>query len=388
MAPLLRGASVVCLPESNVHAFFSALDEYRLTWLSTGFTIHRAILEHAAEHRSLVARSGLRVIRAGSGRLDPGEIDRIEQLFRAPLLVALTSSEALPIAINPLPPRARKSGSVGLPLGNEVAILGNAGACRTAGETGEIIVRGPGVLEGYLDDPALNAASFANGWFRTGDLGRFDEDGYLYLIGRIKDVINRGGDKISPAEIDAAITALAGVEEAATFSVRHSTLGEEIVAAVVRSGDTTIEEPEIIDAVRLRMGDLRVPRRIYFVDRLPQTENGKVRRSELPRLLGLDQACAAPPNESAVASSAPMLSPLEAALAGLWSTVLQVASVGANDDFFLLGGDSLRGARLLTSVKTVFGVELTIRALFGEAATVAGMARAIEDARAGVATAG
>ena len=218
--------------------------------------------------------------------------------------------------------------------------------------------------------------------FVPGDLGRFDEDGYLYLVGRIKELINRGGEKISPVEIDAAITAVPGVRAAAAFAISHPTLGEEVVAAVVKNGDVAITESDIIDQVRRRMGPTRVPRHVYFVDQLPRTDSGKVRRSELPRLLGLDQ----PGVEPALEAPATALSELEAALSDQWSAVLQIKSVGANDDFFLLGGDSLRGARLLTSVKAVFGVDLTIQELFGKAATVAGMARAIEHARAGATT--
>jgi acyl carrier protein len=188
-------------------------------------------------------------------------------------------------------------------------------------------------------------------------------------------------------ELDTAIEAIPGVRAAATFAIPHQSLGEEVAAAVVRDGNEAIEASDIIDQVRRRMGTKRVPRQIYFVDQLPRTELGKVRRSELPRLLGLDQVNAAVANESAVGVPTPN-SPLEAALVGLWSSVLRVSSVGVNDDFFLLGGDSLRGARLLTGVKSVFGVELTIESLFGNAATVAGMAHAIEVARSGNSTVG
>jgi acyl-CoA synthetase (AMP-forming)/AMP-acid ligase II len=381
VVPLLRGASVVCLPESDIDGFFAALDEYRITWLTAVFTVHREILRRAPAYREAVARNKLRFIRVGSGQLEPDEIDRIERTFGAPLLMALSGREVLVMTHDPLPPRKRKRGSVGVPLCNQVAIMSEAGAICATGDVGEIVVRGPLVFEGYFDDAQATAAAFVDGWFRTGDLGRFDEDGYLYLVGRLKDLINRGGEKISPVEIDAAIEVIPGVREAATFAIRHPSLGEEIAAAVVKDGDVALEASDIIDHVRQRMGPLRVPRRIYFVDQLPRTDSGKVRRSELPRLLGLDKPGVAAPTESALEAPGPAFSPLEAALAGLWSTVLQVKSVGANEDFFLLGGDSLRGTRLLTSVKAVFGVDLTIQELFGKAATVAGMARAIENAR-------
>ena len=346
-----------------------------------GFTLYRTVLQRASAQREVLARTRLRFLRAVSGRLEPEEIDRIEQLFRAPVVVSLTSSEALAIAINPLPPRVRKRGSVGLPLCNEVAVLGDAGELCAQGETGEIVVRGPLVFDGYLDDPLLNETSFTNGWLRMGDLGRFDEDGYLFLSGRVKDIINRGGEKISPVEIDTVIEALAGVREAAVFAIPHRTLGEEIVAAVVRDADAAVDESDIIERVRQRMGPLRVPRRVYFLGELPRTDNGKIRRSELPRLLGLDQPAVTRTSGSRVANSGPIFSPMEAALAGLWAKVLESRPVELDDDFFILGGDSLSGTRLLASVKAVFGVDLPIASLFQDAATLTGMARAIENAR-------
>src|SRR4029079_3374448 len=145
----------------------------------------------------------------------------------------LASTETLAISHDPLPPRRRKRGSVGLPMVNEVALLDSAGNIRPAGGPGEIVVRGPMVFRGYLDDPELTAASFAGEWFRTGDLGRIDEDGYVYYVGRIKEIIDRGGEKISPVEIDLAIESLAGVKEAAAFGIPHPTLGEEMGAAGV-----------------------------------------------------------------------------------------------------------------------------------------------------------
>ncbi len=380
MVPLLCGASVACLPESDIDGFFSALDEYRITWLIAVNIVYRAILRRAHGFPEVVARNRLRFIRVGASRLEPDEIDRIERTFNAPLLMGFGMTEARMITADPLPPRLRKRGSVGVPVCNEVAVRTESGAICSAGEVGEVMVRGPLVFDGYFDDPKATAAAFVDGWFRTGDLGYFDDEGYYYLVGRIKDMINRGGEKISPVEIDAAIAAIPGVGAAATFAIPHQSLGEEVAAAVVRDGDVAIEASDIIDQVRQRLGPKRVPRRIYFVDQLPRTETGKIRRSELPRLLRLDQADSAAPSHSPVEAPAPT-SPLEAALVGLWCSVLQVSSVGVNEDFFLLGGDSLRGAQLLTSVKAVFGVDLPIALLFRDAATVAGMARAIEAAR-------
>lgn len=388
MVPLLNGSSLVMIEEADVDGFFDALSQYEPTWFSAAFTVHREILRRAPERPEQVARAKMRFLRMGSGQLVPEEIKRIEQVFRAPMLVALTATETLAVTHNPLPPKHRKYGSVGLPMENEVAIMDTSGSLCAAGEPGEIVVRGPLVFDGYLDDPELTARSFTGGWFHSGDLGRCDEDGFFYHLGRSKDVINRGGEKIAPAEVDTVIESVPGVREAACFGVKHPSLGEELVAAVVREPDSTIEEAEIIQQAGAHLSRTHVPRRLYFVGELPRTDNGKVRRSELTRLLGLDETAIVRNGAPQVADPAAVVSPLEAALAGLWASVLHVKNVGQHDDFFLLGGDSLRGARLLASVKAVFGVDVSIQSLFQDAATVAGMARVIEASRAGAAGAG
>ncbi|MGZ8212833.1 MAG: AMP-binding protein, partial [Burkholderiales bacterium] len=219
MIPLMRGGSVVCVPESDIDGFFAALDEYRITWLQAVFTVYRALLRRAPDFREAVARNRLRFMRVVSGRLESDEIDRIEQTFGAPLLIGFGMTEASMITHDPLPPRVRKRGSVGVTTGcNEVAIMSEGGTLCAAGEAGEIVVRGPLVFDGYFDDAEATAAAFVDDWFRTGDVGRFDEEGYLYLVGRIKELINRGGEKISPVAIDAVLEAIPGVRAAATFA--------------------------------------------------------------------------------------------------------------------------------------------------------------------------
>ena len=380
--PLVTGQSMVCLSEGDIAGVFASIEEFRPTFLIAGFSLFQEILRRAPEFRPAIAQSCFRFLRSGSGRLDPADADRLEQLFGAPMLVGLSSTETLQITNDPLPPRRRKRGSVGLPVMNEVALLDNTGSIRASGSQGEIVVRGPTVFRGYLDDPELTAASFLGSWFRTGDLGRIDEDGYVHITGRIKEIINRGGEKISPVEIDLVIQSLPGVREAAAFGVPHPSLGEEVVAAVVREENATIDEASVVEHVRAHAGVRKVPRRVYFVARLPRTSNGKLRRSDLPQLLSQEQGFAALGSEPS-AMGAGCLSPLEAALAALWSSLLQVAQVGRDDDFFLLGGDSLRGMQLIAHLKAIYGVELSIQTLFGNAATVAGMARAIDGIRAG-----
>ena len=256
----------------------------------------------------------------------------------------------------------------------EVRLVDADGRVVPPGEVGEIQVRGPQVFDGYFDDPELDAASFLDGWFRMGDLGRFDDAGELCLAGRVKEVINRGGDKISPLEIDAVLRSFPGVSDAAAFAVPHPRLGEEVVAAVVvRPGVPLGAETVLAHANRV-LGANRAPRRVWFVDGLPRTDGGKIRRGELPALVGFR----GPAHDGrVVAAPAVAGSPTELALAALWAEVLQVRSIRRDADFFQLGGNALLGADLLHKVRAVFGVELTLEALRQEAATVAGMARLI-----------
>ncbi len=377
IVPLLAGQSVVCLEESDVDGFFRSFDDFRPTYLTAGFTIYRELLSRAADHRERLAHGRLRFLRIGAGRLEPEEIDRIEQVFAVPALKGLTLSEGAATQ-DPLPPGVRKIGALGVPLGNELAIMRATGEFEPAGSSGEIVIRGPLVFRGYLDDPELTAQSFADGWFRTGDVGYVDEDGYLYHTGRMKEMINRGGEKFSPLQIDAALESLQGVREAASFGVAHPRLGEEVVAAVVREESARIDEEDLIERAKSRLGPKGVPRRIFFVDRLPRNDGGKLRRAELPRLLGL-QPDGRSSDQGLTGSIGPW-SPLEIAVGALFAATLG-QRVGLHDDFFLAGGDSLNGARLITQVHSAFGVELPARVLFDEAATVAGMARVIERLR-------
>ena len=386
VSPLVAGHATVCLPEADIVGFYESIEAFRPTFLIAGFAQFRAILRRAPEFSSAVAPNRLRFLRAGSGRLDPDDVDRLEQLFGAPMLVGLSSSETLQIAHDPLPPRRRKRGSVGLPVVNEVATLSDSGELEPRGGCGEIVVRGPLVFRGYLDDPALTAASFTDSWFHTGDLGRIDEDGYVHVTGRIKEIINRGGEKISPVEIDLAIESLPGVKDAATFGVPHPSLGEEVVAAVVREGNATIDEARVMEQVRAHAGVRKAPRRVYFVDHLPRTRGGKLRRNALAEWLSPGQDFTAPDGGIAMARPASP-SALEDELAQLWSSLLQTRAIGRDDDFFLLGGDSLLGIELIAHLKERFGIDLPIESLFGKAATVAGMARIIAAMSAGEAEA-
>lgn len=377
---LLAGVSQVCLPEADVEAFFKALEQYPVTCLDAGFALHRVILRTLSSHPGAIRQSSFRFLRSGSGRLHGEEIDRLEQAFKAPVLVNLSSVET-PISHDPLPPRRRKAGTAGVPFINEVATINDEAQLLPTNSPGEIIVRGPLVFSGYVDDPELTAASFQNGWFRTGDLGIIDEEGYIHVSGRLKEIINRGGEKISPAEIDMAIESLTQIREAAAFGVPHPSLGEEVVAAAVREAETPIDEPELIELIRHRVGPNKTPRKIYFVDRLPRNANGKVLRHKVAKMVEQH----AKQDSSAADRSDIMLTPLQAAVGEIWTSLLQVGNFRADDNFFLVGGDSLHAVQLISRIKLLFGVELPIESLSVEAWTISGMAHAIESLRKGCA---
>jgi amino acid adenylation domain-containing protein len=376
MFSLLNGGAVAILPEVDAPSLLAAIARGDVTYLTAPFTFHRELLSDPQAIRR-AAPGRLRYVRVASGRLEADEMDRLEEAFGVPVTSALASTECGTVAHQELPPAPRRRGSVGPPLSTEIRIVDDGGRDVPGGEVGEILVRGPQVFDGYLDDPEANADAFVDGWFRMGDLGRLDEHGELHVVGRLKEVINRGGDKISPSAIDPVMRAVPGVVDAAAFGVPHPRLGEEVVAAVVPAPRQPCKAEDVIEAVRRKLGSRAAPRQVWFVDELPRTELGKVRRAALTERFGAELRAESPePAESVEARS-----PLEIALAGLWSSVLGIGRVRADDNFFMIGGDSLRGAQLVELVRAVFGVTIRPETLFDEAATLRSMARLIESKR-------
>jgi acyl-CoA synthetase (AMP-forming)/AMP-acid ligase II len=245
LASLTAGASVVCPPGFDASRFFPWMAEFRPTWYSAVPTIHQAILGHAVEHREIIARCPLRFIRSSSAALPPQVLAELEQVFHAPVIEAYGMTEVPSIACNPLPPRRRKTGSVGVATGPQVAIMDEAGTLLPAGQTGEIVVNGVSVMLGYDNDPVATRKAFTHGWFRTGDQGFFDTEGYLFITGRFKEIINRGGEKIAPWEVDEILMDHPAVAQAITYAVPHPRLGEDIAAAVVLHQDATVTASHI-----------------------------------------------------------------------------------------------------------------------------------------------
>ena len=288
LSSLAAGASVSCTPGFNALKFFHWLDEVRPTWYTAVPTMHQAILARAERHREMIARSRLRLIRSSSQSLPAPVMVEMEKTYGVPVIESYGMTEAShQMASNPLPPRARKPGSVGLAAGPEVAILDEEWKALPRGEVGEVAIRGPNVTPGYEANPEANAKSFRDGWFRTGDEGVFDEEGYLRLTGRLKEQINRGGEKFSPLEVDEVLSSHPAVAQALTFAMPHDKLGEEVAAAVVLREGATATERELHAFCAARLAGFKVPRKVVFLTEIPKGATGKLQRIGLAKKLGL-----------------------------------------------------------------------------------------------------
>ena len=277
LATFFTGGTVVVPPKFNPLSFWSTVREYRATWYSAVPTIHQVLLARAKAGKRPDGAEHLRFVRSCSAALAPQTMADLEDRFGVPVLEAYGMTEAAhQMASNPLPPSARKPGSVGRGTAVEIAILNDAGDLLPAHTTGEVSIKGPNVFGGYEGNAEANLSSFSNGWFRTGDQGYLDDDGYLTLVGRLKELINRGGEKISPREIDEALLTHAAVAEAVCFGKPDRTYGEEVVAAVVLK-DTT-NEKDLIAHCRTSLSDFKCPKKIYIVDAIPRTATGKIQR--------------------------------------------------------------------------------------------------------------
>jgi acyl-CoA synthetase (AMP-forming)/AMP-acid ligase II len=250
--------------------------------------MHQTILARAAHNREIIEANPLRFIRSSSSSIPPQVIRELEAVFGAPLIESYGMTEAAhQMASNPLPPRKRIPGSVGLAAGPDVAIMDEQGNLLPPGTTGEIVIRGPNVTGGYENNPKANAEAFTSGWFRTGDQGVMDAEGYVSITGRLKEIINRGGEKISPREVDDVLMDHPAVQQVVTFAVPHDKLGEDVGAAVVLREGQSIGEKELREFVARRLADFKVPRRIVFLDEIPKGATGKLQRIGLAARLGL-----------------------------------------------------------------------------------------------------
>ena len=289
LAPLSAGGAVACPGDFNAFRFFEWLDAFEPTWYTAVPTMHQLVLSRATRHAEALARANLRFVRSSSAPLPPVVLERIEETFGVPMIEAYGMTEAThQMAAQPLPPGLRKPGSVGRATGIEIAILDPAGDSLPPGGRGEVSIRGASVTAGYEANPEANADAFTDaGWFRTGDEGELDEDGYLFLTGRLKELINRGGEKVAPREVEEVILRHPAVRQAVCFALPHATLGQDVAAAVISEDGADLDESAVRDLCGEHLAPFKVPRTVVFVDEIPVGPTGKLQRIGLAERPGL-----------------------------------------------------------------------------------------------------
>ena len=293
LSSLYAGACVTCTPGFSAMKFFAWLEAAAPSWYTAVPTMHQAILDRAPRNEAVIARTKLRFIRSSSSSLPAQVMSRLEQTFSCPVVESYGMTEAAhQMTSNQLPPGLRKPGSVGSAAGPEVRLMDVSGKLIAAGE-GEIVIRGPNVTDGYEANEKANADAFVadsdggGDWFRTGDQGVFDDDGFLRISGRLKEIINRGGEKIAPREVDEVLMDHEAVGQVVTFAVPHPKLGEDIAAAVVLREGEEASERDLRDYAATRLAPFKVPRVIVFLDEIPKGATGKLQRIGLAEKLGL-----------------------------------------------------------------------------------------------------
>ncbi len=288
LVPMSAGSQVCYTTGFNALKFFSWMAEVRPTWYTAVPTMHQAILSRAGKSMDVIKANPLRFIRSSSSSLPPQVIKELEEVFGAPVIESYGMTEAAhQMSSNPLPPGKRKPGTVGIAAGPEVTVIDTDANPVPPGTTGEIAIRGENVTSGYENNPKANAEAFIRGWFRTGDQGLMDADGYLTITGRLKEIINRGGEKISPREVDEILLDHPAVQQCVTFAVPHDKLGEDVAAAVVLREGAHADEKGLRTYVATRLTDFKVPRKILILPEIPKGATGKIQRIGLAKKLGL-----------------------------------------------------------------------------------------------------
>ncbi|MFL5159674.1 MAG: AMP-binding protein, partial [Microvirga sp.] len=349
--PLLTGGSIALPTNAAAVDLAEWFDALRPTWYSAGPTLHNAVLDKARCLVDAQAMHTLRMVVSGGAPLSGAVRDELQQVLGVPVLEHYGSSEAAQIASNQPPPGPNRPGTCGQPWPGTVMICSEDGHPLPANEQGEVWVRGPTVMAAYLDAPELNRSAFVDGWLRTGDIGSLDEDGYLSLHGRLSELINRGGEKIAPAEIDAALLRHPAVAEAAAYAVPHPRLGEDVAAAVVLHPGAMTTPADLRRFLQGELASFKIPRGIHFREQLPKGTTGKVQRRRMLGILG------PPLHEPAEHLPAMTKAPqdLKAELLMLWRRLLKSETLSDNDDFFESGGDSLLATEMLIEVERLIG---------------------------------
>ncbi|HKV15733.1 MAG TPA: AMP-binding protein, partial [Reyranella sp.] len=373
LAPLLIGCSVA-LPESASPAEFGHwVRELRPTWLTSAPPFLQAIVDKAAG--SSLAGHALRFVLSTASYLPEATQQAAERLLGVPVVEFYGMCEAGMLTAPAFPPQARRPGSVGRIPEGELAIRDEAGRFLPAGQAGQVMVRGPSVMPGYLFDDIEGVPSgLQDGWLATGDIGTVDGEGFLTIAGRSKEIINRGGEKIAPYDVEKALLQHPAVREAAAFAVPHRRLGENVGAAVVLQPGAAARSSELIDFLYDRLAPFQMPRQVHVVDSLPVGATGKISRPQLSAQFAHHQR-----------SSELPAAPLELQIAEVWRRLLELDEIGLDDDFFEIGGDSLQATEMLLELEETtrhriapseVRAQLTIRQL---SETLAGAAAAKEE---------
>lgn len=379
LASVYAGGSIICTPGFYAPKFYEWLDRFKPTWYSAVPTMHQAILNRASDNITIIEGIPLRFIRSSSSSLAPNVMEEIESIFHVPVIEAYGMTEAShQMASNPLPPGIRKPGSVGLPAGSEVRIMSEDQPRMLSKNTlGEIVIRGDNVTLGYLNSDEANEKAFTNGWFRTGDQGYLDEDGYLFITGRLKEIINRGGEKISPREVDEVILSHPNILQVVTFAMPDEVLGEDIAAAVVLINDELSERDIKLFAAR-KLASYKVPARIIILQEIPKGPTGKLQRIGLAEKLGLginDDLINQNTNKKSTFKEP--TTNIERKICSVWEEILDIPQVGIDSQFRSFGGDSMLATLVHSSLEAIFGIEISL-ILLNEADTVAKQADLIE----------
>ncbi|MDX1491404.1 MAG: AMP-binding protein [Pseudohongiellaceae bacterium] len=365
-APLLSGGTVFCAPSFSATDFYRDLASFKPTWTQGVPIMLEEMLSQCEQHQGIVASHTLRFVRSVSAPLPVERMQAFEAAFNTPVIEIYGMTEtAGVITSNPLPPASRKQGSVGISAGPEVATAAVDGTILPQGEVGEIVVKGSNVISSYENAPEDNALAFRHGWFHTGDLGRIDEEGYLFLTGRVKDMINRGGEKVTPQEVDDTLRQHPEIRDAATFAIPHPTLGEDVAALVVLEPNSTLTEQDVKAYSREQMAFFKVPKNIHFVESVPLGANGKVQRALIAAEYGsLESQKTSRPSYRAPESV------VSKALFDMWASILDTSDIGLDDDFFDIGGDSLKAASFINSLQQKWGETIYVSSVF-DAPTIA-----------------
>tara|TARA_B100001559_G_C16444070_1_gene595872 strand:- start:342 stop:1268 length:927 start_codon:yes stop_codon:yes gene_type:complete len=290
-ASIAAGGSVWCTPGFDALKFFRWLDDASPSWFTAVPTMHQAILARSKRNKDAIEKNKLRFLRSSSASLPSQVMKELERVFGAPVIEGYGMTEAThQMASNPLPPLVQKPGSVGLEAGPKIRIAHELENHLIDG-IGEVVISGPNITPGYENNFEANKKSFFNfegeRWFRTGDQGAFDHDGYLSLTGRLKEIINRGGEKISPLEVDEVLMDHPSVAQVVTFAVPHEKLGEDVAAAVVLEEGAEVTESDLRGFASDRMVDFKVPKKIVILSEIPKGVTGKLQRIGLAEKLGL-----------------------------------------------------------------------------------------------------